>query len=432
MMKLDCKTLSKLFFTVGLALILSRAAKAQNGRIDTAAVASLPKLIQEALENNPDIQAAERRWLAARQRPAQVSTLPDPMLGYTRWIESVETRVGPQENVFMLSQRIPFPGKLGLMGNIAREEAAAAEQRYHATRRDVVFKVKSAYYDLYWIDQSLAILDQYLAVLRDFARVAETKYATGAGIQANVLKAQVEITSVMERRLGFERLRTGAVARLNALLSRPADTPLGVAAEMDTARLHLPESALYRAALERRQELLAAQAMVRRSEAGRRLAKKTYLPDFRIQATYITIPTVSSMFSDAGKDAYSLQVGLNLPMWLGKRRAAVTEAEENLVANQLAFENLKNNVESEIADLRFQLETIEKTLDLYEQGLLAQAESSLQSALSAYKTGKLDFLNLLDAERMLLQFRLGYVREQSNYQKKVAAIERAIGGRLPE
>ncbi|NIR48232.1 TolC family protein [candidate division KSB1 bacterium] len=392
----------------------------------------LDELVREALENNPEIKSAESRWRAALQRPSQVSMLPDPMLSYTRFAQSVETRVGPQENVFTLSQRIPFPGKLGLKGKMADQEAVASEQRYEATKRDVIFKVKRAYYDLYWVDRSLEILSEYLAVLQDFTRVAEQKYATGQGIQANVLKSQVEISTIMERRLGFEKIRQGVVARINALLNRSQDTKLGKAATIDTTRVRISEADLVDYALEQREELQSLQAMIDKSEHMRSLAKREYLPDFNLQANYIDVSRGVSQAPDAGKNAWSVMVGLNLPIWIGKRNAAVREASELISSNRLAYENLQNRVKSEIKDYYYQLQITGKTLNLYEQGLITQAESSLESALASYQTGKLDFLNLLDAERMLLNLNLGYVKERSNYQKHLADLERALGGELPQ
>ena len=338
--------------------------------------------------------------------------------------------MGPQENVFILSQRIPFPGKLGLKGDMAQEDAVAAGEKYEAAKRDVVFKVKGAYFDLYWVDQSLRILDEYLSLLRDFNRVAEQQYATGVGIQANVLKLQVEISNVIDRKLAFERFRQGSVARINVLLDRPAETSLSIVSAIDTARVEIAESLFVQVALAKRQELRASEAMIRKSEFMRDLAQKAYLPNLNLQASYITVPKVSSV-PDAGKNAFSISAGINLPIQLGKRNAAVEEAEATLLANKLSYQSTENSVKSEISDLYFQLQSTAKTLDLYQQGLLIQAESSLESSLSAYRTGKLDFLSLLDSERMLLQTNLTYVKEQSNYEKVVAGIERSVGGELP-
>ena len=399
----------------------------ENGR-----PASLDMLVEEALQNNPEIKSAQRRWLGSEQRPTQVSTLPDPMFSYSRFIESVETRVGPQENVFTLSQRIPFPGKLGLKGKMAKQNALAEEQRYLATIRDVVFKVKQAYYDLYWVDRSIGILNQYLALLQDFTRVAEQKYATGQGIQANVLKSQVEISSTMKRRFGFDKIRQGVAARINALLGRPQNSELATVSTIDTMRANLDEAALVNLALSQREELRAVQAMIGKSEFMKSLAKREYWPDLNLRANYIDVSKGVSTAPDAGKNAWSVMVGLNLPIWLGKRNAAVREADETISSNRLAYENLENQVKAEIKDFYYQVQITGRTLDLYEQGLIAQAESSLESSLASYRTGRLDFLNLLDAERMLLNLNLGYVKEQSSYQAQLAALERAVGGELPQ
>ncbi len=389
---------------------------------------NLDSLVTEALNSNPQIRAARQRSVAAGQRSPQVSALPDPMVTYTRWLSSPETRVGPQQDIFMLSQPVPFPGKLGLMGDMADADGAAAGAQYEAVRRDIVFNVKQAYYDLYWIDRSVSILDDYLSLLRDFSKVAERKYATGEGIQASVLKSQVEISSVIERKLSFDRMRKGAAARLNALLNRPVDSALAPAALIDTSEVEVSESLLVRQALDQRQELKVAGEMVRKSGFMKDLARKEYFPNFNLQASYITVSKKNSMASDAGKDAYSIGIGLSLPIQLGRRVAATEEAEATDQANRLTYENLKNSVEAEIADLCFQLQSTQQTLDLYSQGLLVQAQSSLESAVSAYQTGKLDFLSLLDSERMVLQTKLGYVKEQSNYRKIAAALERAVGG----
>ena len=250
---------------------------------------SLRALIDEALQNNPDIQAADHRWRAAEEKPAQVSSLPDPIVSYSRFGSSIETRLGPQESVYALSQRIPFPGKLGLQGEMATQDAVVTEQDYEATKRDIIFKVKNAYYDLYWIDQTIATLERYLTILQDFTGVAEQKYATGKGIQANVLKSQVEISAVVEKKLSFAKLRESNVAQINALLDRPQSSGLGMASEIDTNRVQFNESVLVDYAVRQRQELQSARAMIQKSEFMKNLAKKEYLPDFNLQANYIDI-----------------------------------------------------------------------------------------------------------------------------------------------
>ncbi len=331
----------------------------------------------------------------------------------------------------MLSQSFPFFGKLRLKGKMAREDAAAAGQHYQATRRDIVYKVKQAYFDLYWIDTSLRILDEYQPLLHQFRQVAERKYSTGVGIQANVLKADVEISSIDARRFTFHRLRQGTVARLNALLNRHADTAVEPVVVLDTIRLRYSEQQVRQRALDSREELKAAEAIVRRFDYGVRLARRNYWPDFRLSGTLVTIPSGKTLAPDNGKDAWSIRVGVNLPIWLGKRRAAVEEARALRTASSESYAGLKNEIVAEIRDLYAAVETSRQTVDLYARQLLPDAENALRSALSSYQTGNLDFLSLLDSERLLLNFRLAYAREIANYRKQIAALERAAGGELP-
>jgi len=391
---------------------------------------NLDNLITEALKSNPGIAAAKARWNSALQIPEQAGALEDPMLTYTRWISTPETRVGPQENVLMLSQKIPFPGKLGKKESMAREDAEVAGQTYGAIQRDLVLKVQTAYYDLYRIDASLGVVSDYLDLLRDFSSVAEEKYATGEGIQASVFKSQVEISRMLELQLDLLRSRAGIAARMNALLNRPKEMPVAKANAIDTNLLVIVDSLVIRTALSKRQELLMGEAMVRKSGVMSDLARLEYFPNFSFQASYITIPNGVSKAVDSGKDPYSFSVGINIPLFFGRRSAAVEQADANMVASKMGYTNVVNNVEAEIVDLIAQVRSTGRTLDLYDKGLLVQASSSLESALSAYRTGKMDFLSLLDAERMLLQVRLGFIREQTTYKKLVAALERAAGGRL--
>lgn len=420
--------LKKSTFIIGVCwifLFVMRVTAQEDG-----AVLQLDELIAEALENNPEIKAARNLWQASASRPAQVSALPDPMLSYSRFIESVETRVGPQEQVLTLSQRVPFPGKLSLEGKMATEEASAQRYNFEATRRDIVFKVKSAYYDLYWIDRSRDVLEEYDALLQDFTQVAETRYATGEGIQASVLKSHVEVSSIREKQLNFDKMRKSVAARINALLGRRQGDPVAGAATLDSVTTLPDQASLIERALSQRQELLAAKARLSQSQYRKSLAGKSYLPDFNLQANYIDVSEGVSTAPDAGKNAWSVMVGVNVPIWFGKNKAAVQEAEATISARRQSLENLENHVRAEIQDLYGRLTLTRETLNLYEQTLLPQAESSLQSVLASYRTGTLEFLDLLDAERMLLNLQLTHLKEQANYRRLLAELERVVAGDL--
>ncbi len=156
--------------------------------------AQLRRLINEALARNPQLRETEACWKASIEKIPQVKALPDPMLTITQFIESVETRVGPQRNILALSQEFPWFGTLSLKGKIALHDALAHAELYKAQQREIIRRMKNTYYDLYFIHMAIAITRGDLELLQRFENIAATRYATGKGIQQNVIKIQTEIT----------------------------------------------------------------------------------------------------------------------------------------------------------------------------------------------------------------------------------------------
>lgn len=406
------------------SIVAGQPARAQTPRLEA--------LVAEALDRNPVLQAAHHRRTAVEQQGPQVTSYPDPAFTYTRWLSSPETRVGPQRNVLALGQKIPYPGKLSLRGDMSGEETVAETARIQLIARDITHEVKRVYYDLYRVDRSLRILDDYLVMLETFTGAAEEKYATGGGTQADVLKSHVEVSEILKRRIALEGERSALAARLNAVLSRPSDTPVDQVAAVDTTRYAQPESLVIERALAVRQELEAADARIRRNELGVRLARLASRPDFTVQASYITVPKVGgNAASDAGKDAFGVMLNVNLPLFRKRLRAEVQEAMARVEESRYIRKSIQDTVAAEVAEAYRRLRHSGRALDVYEQGLIAQAENSVLATLAAYQTGQMDFLDLLDAERMVLRTRLGYVEESSRYRKYLSQLERAAGGSLP-
>ncbi len=412
-----------------LALSFALASAVQPARAQTP---RLEALVAEALDRSPALQAARQRRAAAEHRRPQVASYPDPALSYTRWLSAPETRVGPQRNVLALGQKIPYPGKLGLHGDMTGEETAVETAGIQSIARDIAYEVKSVYYDLYRVDRSLRILEDYLVLLETFTAAAEEKYATGSGSQADVLKSQVEASEVLTKRIALEGERSALAARLNGVLSRPSDSPFDPVADIDTTRYAQPENRVVEQALAVRQELDAVDARIRRNELAVRLARLASRPDFKVQGSYITVPKVGdNPASDAGKDAFGVMLSVNLPLFRSRNRAEVQEAMARVEESRYARQRIRDAVEAEVAEAYGRLNHSGRALDVYEQGLIVQAESSVLATLAAYQTGQMDFLDLLDAERMVLRTRLGYVAETANYRKFLNQLERAAGGSLP-
>ena len=389
--------------------------------------AVLSEMIQMALSQNPQIKAAEQEWQASLEGIPQAKALPDPMLSYSYFGQSVETRLGPQRNKISVAQRFPFFGKLSLKAEMARSQAWMLESQYRAVKADVELKVKQAFFSLYWLDRSLSISREEKEVIQRLARVAQKKYETGQASQQDVLKAQLEISRVMDRILTLEQGRKAVVTELNSLLNKPAETPIGAVEEIDAPEFRFELEELYEWAKETRPELRKVQYLIQRNEKGLKLAKKNYLPDFQVMVDYIDIGGGTTASPEDGRNAWMASVGINIPIWRKKLRAGEAEEAAKLKASESLYKNIENETLSRVNELFYELKTAEEQIKLYKFSLLPQAEQSFKASEIGYTAGKVDFLNLLESERMVLMIKNGYYKAVSDWNKSVARLERVVG-----
>jgi outer membrane protein TolC len=393
--------------------------------------------VNEALQHNPSVLEARARYQAIREKVPQVEGLPDPVLSFSQAIRPVETRVGPQLNVLQFSQKLPWFGKLDLEGKVILQEAEAQYQLYLAQQRAVIAEVKRAYYDLSYVDTALDITREEQLVLEHYEKLSQARYAGGQGLQQAVIKIQTEITQIVSRLDLLELQRASLEAKLNTLRDRPPQESIP---RLDTPTLPGPAidlEELYTLGEENRQELRAVEALMEKYERAIDLSEKSPWPDITLGAAFINVgrrgdPAGLEMPpSDNGKNAFSLSVGVTLPLWGGKYKAETREAAEGLSAERYKYSRIQNDVELQIRDSVVRLETLQRQLQLFDSALIPQAEEALRSTESAYETGQLGVLDLLDSERFLLELRLANARFRSDYLGALAALERAVGTRFP-
>jgi len=399
---------------------------------------ALRELVKAALRDNPELKEAEAAWKASLQTVRVVSALPDPNLTATAFVESVETRVGPQEAVLIFTQRLPWFGKLSAAGQSALEGALEKAWTWRSLQRETVLKVKKAFYDLVYLSEALKITDEEIATLRKYEDIALARYGTGKGIQQNVVKVQSETTRLGERKIVLLRRRD--VAR--RALARRVGSPLG-AVEPEVGDQPLPVVTvrledLYGKVHKNREELQARLHAVRSSSEGVRLAKKQYWPDLKLGLNYIVVGDrkdpagLQRPPADNGKDAIGIVASINLPIWHNRLRAGVDAARLEEVRARAAYARQEDGVLFELQDAYITLESLREQLNLYRHALIPQAEQSLESSEAAYETGKLTFLELLDSERFFLNVRYGYAKIKSDYLIAQAGMERALGTPFPE
>lgn len=409
-------------FIIGFFIGITPFAYAQN-----ADVVILDQLIKEAVENNPEIKAMHDAFRATEQRIKQASSLKDPMLSAGYFVENPETRVGPQVGKYGIAQKFPFFGKLSLKGKMAAKDRDIAYEKYESVVHEVIKNLKHSYYDLYWIRKSIAITEEIKDLLDELEKVAESKYSTGIASQQDVLKAQVEISKLMAKLYTLAERQVTLQEKINTLLNRPVETRIGEIKDIRLTKFPYTLENLLSLSNEHRQELKAAAHNIDKQIKNVALKKKDYYPDFTLGVDFIDVGSGKTPAFNDGQDAWMAKVAVNVPIWYGRIHAGVNEAKYKLNASENVYQNVKNNVAFQIKDSYFQLKTAEDLITLYKDALIPQAEESLKASLSGYETGKTDFLNLIDSERVLLNFKIAHYRAVADYEKSVANLERSVG-----
>ena len=383
----------------------------------------LPELIQEVLARNPELAAARKQWEAATNRIAQVRSLDDPTLfvdlfNVPRTFNVTQT----QNSIFGLSQNLPFPGKLGLKGEVASRSADMTEQAVRAKERELVARLKQAYYDLFLTQKAIQIHHEQVELLRQFFEIANAKFRAGKGSQADVLKAQVELSLLHQQLPVLEQRRKTAEAMLNTLLDRGPSSPLGIAQEPSQLPIERPLDDLHSLALNDRPELKAAELDVQRSEQSHALAERQYYPDFNV--------SFRRFQNFQANDGFGAYVAMTIPFafWTKpKYDAGVQEAAAALAVSRAQQHTLENLTRFQIDDLLAKLRATDQVATLYRTTILPQAEQSLESARVGYRVGKGSFLDLIDAQRAWRGFQHEYFKAIVDRQNRLAELEQVVG-----
>jgi outer membrane protein TolC len=397
----------------------------------------LERLLRILLRENPDILAARRTWLSSLERPAQTRSLPDPKVGIGYFLDSIETRVGPQEYGLGFTQSVPWLSKLSTEGERSERLAASLEEGVRQIERDRVRDFKSSYYDYLYVEEALRINEEERRLLRRFEQIALTRYSTGQGIQQNVIKVQTEITRLIDQATSLEERRDVFVRRLAQLLGRPEE-PLGLPeVALSVPDLEYDVAALEAQALEMRPTLGALRERIRADELLVKRRRLDFRPDFSFGIAYTNVGTREDAAGklapppDNGDDALAFLAGITIPLYGKRISSGIREAHEILNADVQRLDRETDQVRFDVQEASVRLASLLERTSLYRDNLIPQAEQSLSSSESAYQTNQLDFLDLLDAERVWFQVRLTYRRLLGDVWIALAHLERAIGSKFP-
>lgn len=389
--------------------------------------ARLSDLLTEAERKNPQIQVAHQAWIAAQQVPSEVSALPDPQVQVQQFnVGSPRPFAGYTNSDFAYvglgaSQELPYPGKLRLKGQIAKQDAAVAQQQYESVRRDVLASVKSAYFQLAYLSQTLGILQSDGELLNETAQAADVRYRSGMGNQQDLLQAQLEKTKVL-REITMHHLAMAKLeAQLKQLLSRAQSSPDIEPTKISQTPLTYTFDELLNAAKSQNPDVAAAQTVVQKGKLQVDLAHKDFYPDFNLQYMWErTDPTQYRAY-------YMLTFGVSIPIHRSKLHHELAEVEANLNRSRSEADE---QVQQVAFELRTEYDTAQKDaelLNIYNSGLMPQARAEYQSGIAAYQNNRSDFQTLLNSFLDVLHLDEEYWQTFADREDALAGIEQLTG-----
>jgi len=386
----------------------------------------LSQLVDEALGNNREILAAQKKYEAARQRPTAAASLPDPTvsLGYTSnggpWpVAGIGTAATSNAGI-AVSQEIPFPGKLKLRGEIAGKEADAEFEQYRAVRLAVVSRLKQAYHELHHANVSIVFVHRYQDLLQNILRISEARYSVGRAAQQDIFKAQTQFSIFQTQLLRYEQERTTKEIDISALLNRPRVSHIEVPMEMAAGELPATLDEMLAHARTQAPAIEREQKMVERNELAANLARKDYYPDCTLSGGYFNQGGMPPM--------WQFRVDFKLPAYFWrKQRAAVNQQEFAATEARHNYEAADVSIQARIRADYTLAETARKLIDLYQKSVIPEAQLALESSQASYETGTLDFLSLFSNFMNVVEYELMYHEEVMQFHVALARLEELVG-----
>ncbi|WP_447971280.1 TolC family protein [Nitrospira sp. M1] len=386
-------------------------------------ILELQPLIQEALQNNPEVAAVRQQVLAMKERVPQARVLDDPEVKIQLWNTPESLNITKTDTtIYGLAQRFPVPGLLSQQEDVAIHEAAQSEQRLAAKVLEITSSVTMAYYELFYTHKAVAVHHAQVKLLREFFKIANAKFKVGKGSQVDVLRAQVELSKLFQHLPILEQHRETAQAHVNTLLDRAPLAVLGIPRTPDIQPLTYSLETLMEEALLVRPEIQEADLAVDQFQSATQLAKLRYYPHLRVE-----LQRWQNFQADNG---FGGNVMLNIPFsfWTkSKYDAGVREATAQVAAARARKKTLENLTQFQIKDLVAQIQATQQVITLFSTTVLPQAKQALQAAYAGYRTDRSDFFDLIDAERALLSYQLEYFRTLANREQQMAQLEQVVG-----
>ncbi len=374
----------------------------------------------ERLNENPEVRKFKYKLDSAKARALKVTALPDPMIEF-----GLKKEMDMYGDSIMFQQTLPYPGKLSLTGEIENKSVEIIEQEMSTKLLQLRKETKMDYYDLFLVRKEFEVINAKKKYLENMVESASIMYTSGMSPQTDILKAQTELSMLKEKEIMLAAKAETLVSKIErCCLGLPfgIEIKIEVADELRLTKLDQSYKELQKVAFESSPMLKMYRIETNKMESEVKLMKKEYSPDF--------VTSLESMNPDKSLDSWSVKIGIMYPLYKNKKQKnAVREAENNLKSQEMLYENERQMLAYNLSKLYLMAKSEEKLLELYKHEILAQLQLTVDSAITNYKTGKLNFMTVLDNIKMLQEAELKYYEQLVEHEKAIAEIEEIVGRR---
>jgi outer membrane protein TolC len=377
---------------------------------------NLNMYLKELEKENPELKAAYHKWKSAVSYANSKGYLPDPQFLVGVYMTEVETKVGPQKQKFGFSQKVPFKGKLKLQKSLNKELAKSMYENYSQIKLNIELKFRSNYYFLCYLKEQQKIIDSHIKLLIDFAKILRASYESDLSSYNSLLKVEIEISKLKDKLVSINKLQLPVIGVLNALLDRKTDAEI-ITDSLDSLPVQKftesDEISIIANLYVTSPELRSVSYRIKSKQYAKELASKNYYPDFTFSVDYInTGSTNITNLEGDGKDPLIFKVGFNVPFFNKKYKSIDIAANEEYLSVVKQHVFLKNNKSVELQKAFYNYFDSLRKQKLYKDSIIPAANQSLKVNFSSFETGSTSYLDVIDSERILLEFSL-------NYQKAV-------------
>jgi len=423
----------RILILIAVAGAPGAAAEAEEG-VPLPAEPTLRDCLTYSALHNPGLKAAFHRWQAALRKAEQAGTPPDPRVTWSYYFREVETRVGPQRQAVKLSQTFPWFGKLGRRSAAAAREAEALYEEFQGEKLRLHADLTRAYSDYYYLGRALAVARDNVRLLEQLERLVRTRYKTAAASHPDLIRLQVEIGKLTDRVTALGAMQPAAAAKLDAALGRLDSSPaLPWPRALSFRPVRAAEAALLAWLDESNPRVRALDARAAAEKERLALARKQYYPDVTVSGTWIDTGKRTGAVTppDNGRDPVIAAVTLNLPIWRGSLAAGVRGARRRRDAVVRRRQQARLALGAALKAALFEVQDAERKLDLYRKALIPKARESLKAIQTGFMAGSSNFNDLIEVQRMLLEFELAAERALADHARWRATLEQTVGRPVP-